>query len=542
MPLKTLDKALALAASQDPDGDLIRLTEGVYIPTLAVKPAEPKTRSFFFGPSEGIEVRGGYPAVGVQSDALRDPSVYLTILSADIGQDDTADPPILFDNSFHPVWIEDANDRLVIDGVQMVRGIATVVFDPEFRYRSSGGGVYAVGTFVNAPLDFVLQNCVLSDNVARVGGGLFALASGTVTSNQTPSVRCSSFLSNTAERGDGGAVWSDGVSPELLDSLIVGNTSFGRGAVYFINPSHSPASRIENTTFALNESLSFQTGVQLQIEYFNPPVSPGVLVRNSILVRPLTDSPPTGSLFIVNVDVAGSVFDDSAMSVSYSNISGYADFGNPDLGDFNLSFDDVSFVDEGPPGIPALGDFRLRACSPLVNAGTSTALSADTYDADFDDNMTELLPARDLGARVLFGEVDIGAFESVIDIDSGCPGDMNGDGCVDASDLGLLLGQWGACPLGCQADFDCSGTVGASDLAILLGAFGQCCSSPEAGMGGQWMVWSAESGIDLVSPAVAAQIFGFATIEEFSAWLGTLSATERNTILLGLFAGEGVGS
>jgi hypothetical protein len=44
---------------------------------------------------------------------------------------------------------------------------------------------------------------------------------------------------------------------------------------------------------------------------------------------------------------------------------------------------------------------------------------------------------------------------------------------VDAADLGELLSQWGACGKGaCSADIDADGEVGASDLAILLSNWG----------------------------------------------------------------------
>lgn len=54
------------------------------------------------------------------------------------------------------------------------------------------------------------------------------------------------------------------------------------------------------------------------------------------------------------------------------------------------------------------------------------------------------------------------------------PGDLDGDGDVDAADLAILLGNWGACadPEDCPADLDGDGAVGASDLAILLGSWG----------------------------------------------------------------------
>lgn len=54
---------------------------------------------------------------------------------------------------------------------------------------------------------------------------------------------------------------------------------------------------------------------------------------------------------------------------------------------------------------------------------------------------------------------------------SGTPGDFNGDGSVDASDLASLIAAWGACG-GCAEDLDGDGLVGASDLAALIAAWG----------------------------------------------------------------------
>jgi hypothetical protein len=51
----------------------------------------------------------------------------------------------------------------------------------------------------------------------------------------------------------------------------------------------------------------------------------------------------------------------------------------------------------------------------------------------------------------------------------GNPADLNGDGQVNAIDLGRLLGNWGGSG---EGDLDGDGTVGAADLAILLGAWG----------------------------------------------------------------------
>jgi hypothetical protein len=54
----------------------------------------------------------------------------------------------------------------------------------------------------------------------------------------------------------------------------------------------------------------------------------------------------------------------------------------------------------------------------------------------------------------------------------GGPADLNQDGSIDAADLALLLGAWGACSASpCIGDIDGSGTVDAADLAIVLGAW-----------------------------------------------------------------------
>ncbi|MEC9374087.1 MAG: DNRLRE domain-containing protein [Planctomycetota bacterium] len=53
-----------------------------------------------------------------------------------------------------------------------------------------------------------------------------------------------------------------------------------------------------------------------------------------------------------------------------------------------------------------------------------------------------------------------------------CGADLDGDGVVGVSDLGALLGSWGAGPG--PADLDGDGDVGPADLGALLGSWGPC--------------------------------------------------------------------
>lgn len=77
--------------------------------------------------------------------------------------------------------------------------------------------------------------------------------------------------------------------------------------------------------------------------------------------------------------------------------------------------------------------------------------------------------ARDLGA----GSVVEAGVDDVRVERTGCqhaPADINRDGRIDGSDLGLLLGAWGSGGLP-AADVNGDGTVNGSDLGLLLGAW-----------------------------------------------------------------------
>ncbi len=55
------------------------------------------------------------------------------------------------------------------------------------------------------------------------------------------------------------------------------------------------------------------------------------------------------------------------------------------------------------------------------------------------------------------------------------PGDLNGDGCVDQTDLGILLADWGCTGGDCPGDCNGDGDTNQSDLGILLAHWGEGC-------------------------------------------------------------------
>jgi hypothetical protein len=54
-------------------------------------------------------------------------------------------------------------------------------------------------------------------------------------------------------------------------------------------------------------------------------------------------------------------------------------------------------------------------------------------------------------------------------------GDLNGDGCVDQADLGILLTDWGCTGGGCPGDIDYDGDTDHADLGIMLAHWGEGC-------------------------------------------------------------------
>ncbi len=67
------------------------------------------------------------------------------------------------------------------------------------------------------------------------------------------------------------------------------------------------------------------------------------------------------------------------------------------------------------------------------------------------------------------------AMPKVIASSSSCPGDLDGDGQINLSDLAILLAHYGQSGTYADGDLDCDGVVDLSDLAILLAHYGESC-------------------------------------------------------------------
>jgi hypothetical protein len=95
-----------------------------------------------------------------------------------------------------------------------------------------------------------------------------------------------------------------------------------------------------------------------------------------------------------------------------------------------------------------------------VAAAGSTSVDPLTLDCDGNGVMD--------GVDIHRGAADLNG-DGILDACQGSPADLDGDGCVGGSDLGVLFTNWGTDGVG---DLDGDGTVGSADLGALLAAWG----------------------------------------------------------------------
>lgn len=317
---------------------------------------------------------------------------------------------------------------------------------------SSGGGALVL----NAEASFT--DCSFIGNSAELGGGISINVNTNVTLSNTV------FTANTAQTLGGGVLISPASVVVINGCDISGNIAASGGGLYISNPgSFDPAVvNIATTTICNNHPDDYagepwnDDGGNIVGELCIPdnntpddatPIIPGEPVSGTFAAATndgtascepdgvdvffsltVTDGPVTLELHTCGsaVETALAVFDATDAELGCST-----------------SCDDP----------PCSGKPTCLALSPLPNGEYLIRLS--------------MIPSTRLGTGSAY----------VLNIEtspSGPVGDLNNDGVVDVSDLLLLLGAWGACPIKdpCPADLNGDGAVDVSDLLILLGNWG----------------------------------------------------------------------
>ena len=280
-----------------------------------------------------------------------------------------------------------------------------------------GGGLLSSGAYGDAAIMNV-TDCVVSDNEARVGGGIFNGVNSTMTSVN------SSFTDNSASEM-GGAIYNN-TNLTVSDSVIFGNSAQVGGGIQNMsgtvsitnsrisgNSAENSGGGINNNTgpLAVTNSVFYgnsasEYGGALHNHNGNVTITNSTIALNSASINGCGISTYTGSIAAYNTIIAGNPTENSTNDVvivsnkgaisGSNNLSTYVGWTS---GSNNLVYDSSLplFVDA------ANGDYHLATGSQAINKG-SNALAV---------NASGQAIARDLDnlTRIMYNTVDIGAYE-----------------------------------------------------------------------------------------------------------------------------------
>jgi len=202
----------------------INVAQGIYYPTATTD------RTIYFNIPRDKKLFGGFPTGG----GTRDPELYPTILSGDIGTigDNT-------DNSYHVVYFYNTSTLNEFDGFIVEKGYANGSGGNE----NVGGGIF-INTTDTSAYGVYIRNCTVRNNYASYGGGISA-------AKQFKIYNCKIY-SNHADANGGGIVIS--TSGNIYNSYIVNNSAGGYGGGIYLGGSIGAPKAI-NCVIANNECL-----------------------------------------------------------------------------------------------------------------------------------------------------------------------------------------------------------------------------------------------------------------------------------------------
>lgn len=419
--------SLASALGVSAAGETIEVGQGTYTPTAGAD------RTATFELVDGISVEGGFGGVlNISNPDQRDLILFNSTLSGDIGTlSDSSD------NSYNVVSAHNLVSGATLDGFTIIGGNADggglvgggILVDDSYLTVSNclitgnsaddgGGGIYAdnssltvsnctisinnsaeagAGVFVNASTGTITNSIISANTASFRGGGVFEydgsavnLTGCTISANNalygagvydehsSPSLVSCTLTGNTAGNS-GGGMYNDYSSPTLTNCVISGNVATNEGGA-ISNYTSSPT--IINCTISGN---SAQQGGALYNAGYNASYTSDVTVVNSIL----WNNTATDSGNEIYNNAFGSV------TITYSDVEGGA------TGTGNINADPQFVRAAGTNGPTDFGDLRLQDASPVVNAGSNSAIP---------NGITTDIAGNN---RIIAATVDMGAYEVV---------------------------------------------------------------------------------------------------------------------------------
>jgi hypothetical protein len=364
-----IDLQQALSAATP--GAVIEVAAGTYKPTTG------SDRSATFQLIDGVTIDGGYAGYGQSNPDARDPALYPTILSGDIG---TAGDN--FDNSDHVVTASNTDSTAILDGVTITDGNAD-------QTNSKGGGIYDNSGAAT------INDCIITGNTAFIGGGIYENDASLTLTNCT-------LTGNSATNG--GAIDTSNSATTLTDCIISGNSASSGAGI----SDESEAATLINTVLSGNQAA--QAGGAMYNYACSPSLTNCTISGNTAVQGGgIFNTGPNGnpsSPALVNCILWGDTATNGNEIYNSSGSSATITYSDIDQSSFTATGDidaNPIFVrNPGTNGSTDYGDLHLQGASPAINVGSNAAISGTTTDLDGNP-------------RIVNGTVDMGAFESPAD-------------------------------------------------------------------------------------------------------------------------------
>ena len=367
-------------------------------------------------------------------------------------------------------------------------------------YNNRGGGIFI------RQASPTIRGCIIRDNTAvQYGGGIYC-EGGAGTCR--PVIQANRIMANfTMGSGGGIGLFAAGAQAIIVNNVIVGNHSGTKGGgLNLFTPNTAPV--LANNSVANN---SAPNGGGICFEGSGPlKLSNCIVWQNTATIGPQLSLLSFGDLY------------PSEVTLDYTNVQApvsiYVDPGSILHTTTTLAFNPL-FINPGywQGDIWVAGDYRLRANSPLVNAGNNQAASQVTTDLKGD-------------TRISGTKVDLGAYEVVQNNNMAVTRLTVTPGALAGKDMFVLMG----------ALQDRGFQPAVNGLTFKLGSFSQTIAPASLRQLGAQQIYqftSANSGISSLNLNLAT---GFFTVVARSADLRGVKAPIGISLESGTYTAQGI--
>ena len=322
----------------------------------------------------------GITAPGKQSQTFGyDPAANLTVLSGDLGGDDTSKvngittspANIVGTNAYSVATVSFAAP--VIDGFTIAGGSAPVTPIGNPGGESRGGGIFVDTDFAHVP---TLSNCRLYGNTAVQGGAIFVHSNG-----GCDIVSCDFRANSATQRGGAAYYWWSNVTTKNCN--FSGNYAGDDGGGIYDDPQDKGTSLFVNCTISGNHA--FDSGGAVQA---NTTGSSSAQMTNTLIWNNSAGRAPTINNLVFYTFSHCLLENNDLTAIGTGNLNGTDAANDPGF-----------FHPLDPALAPSMnGEFRPAHDTSVLNAGTNSAITGISKDISGEP-------------RILGGTVDIGAYE-----------------------------------------------------------------------------------------------------------------------------------